>query len=160
MEEEQIKFIRDELGENKDKTELFLKDFILDSEDILAVYDYYSKKRGETPRNYYFDSVAYILTDKRILILKIKKATCFLKFLALDDVCGLEIDRDNKFLGETNVLKDSDLLKTILICFKNDDDSNDDDNKIEFKDNTTCSKSIQKEKAFKFLKALNNILYS
>lgn len=156
MNKEQIDFIRDKLGENKNFTELFLKDFILDSEKILTVYDYYEEKRTDSPRKYYFDSIVYILTNKRILALEIKEKNCFLKVINLDDVYKLEIDRDKIIPGELSSLKASDLLKTILIFFKNDETNI----KIEFKDNPRYGVAIQKEKAFKFLKALNKILYS
>jgi len=156
MNKEQIDFIRGQLGENKNLIELFLKDFILDSEKILAVYDYYEEKRNDSPRKYYFDSNVYILTDKRILTLEIEENNCFLKAISLDDVYKLEINRDKIIPGELSDLKASDLLKTILIFFKNDETNI----KIEFKDNPRYGAAIQKEKAFKFLKALNNILYS
>ncbi len=157
MNEEQIKFITDKLGENNSLTEYFLKDFILDSEDILAVYDYYEQEKRENPRDYYFESIAYILTDRRMLVLEIKKDSCFLKVLNLDDIYGLEINRDNNIPGEITGLTRMDLLRTITIRFKNDDANN---IKIEFKENPRYGIRIQKEKAFIFITALNTLLYS
>ena len=146
MKEEQIKLITDELEGYGDLAKYLLEDFILEEEDILALYTCY-----EEEKELFFDSLAYILTKKRLLVLEIKKDTCLLKVLHLNDISGLEIDNVNNIPGKVTGLTRADQVRTINISFKNDANNIN----IEFKDTNKRGKSIEKEKAFKFLMALN-----
>ena len=160
MNENLKSFIDAKVKENNNLTYTYLKDLIVESEELLAVYELSGPKhRDEATGIRLADSKIFLLTSKRIIIFIIDSDLVTIKYYNLKDIRSFKILRENYILTEQQGIIPAEGLKKIEIYLKfkeNDKDYFELDFKPDI--NGPIPLYEQKINAFNFIIELNKLI--
>jgi len=155
MHKENIDFIKNENLVKENQLTFLLGYVLSEEENILAIFEDIQVESSLNPvKGYFEEENAYILTNKKIIIIMIKENSEIVDITPIKSIRKISIERDTPSDCNKDWYTSVNRVKNIVIEFKKLDPIT--INK--FDANEHFSRQLLKEKAVNFIKKINEII--